>query len=402
MCSIFGTNIRDFEKLKALAIEGEVRGTHATGIASLQEEGYQLSKEDKRATDMDWDKIEEGNFYLGHTRRTTKGTEKNNFNNHPFVSEDKTLLLAHNGVIRNDDELRTYDTKIKTDSFVVMQQLEDVRGDDTLTIEHIKEVAEKLKGSFTLTILDVSTQKLYLLRHTNPLNILFNPSNGDLVYASTTGMIRNVHGNESDLGLFIGETEENLIYEFDLEQRKFVNQLKFQPNIYKTKSKTKSYKSFDYHTSYWDKKKKEFTLSAIPKRYYDKKNDYAYTKYKQCDFCGTWYRDDTYAKAGLTEHNHDFCAYCWEGKANPYGDASTKDIEAAQDKKSKISKADGAYILTESEFNKLDTDEQEQFIFCSECKLYFNEADEVMVYDNDSKTYKCSFCMSRKNQIIEV
>lgn len=45
---------------------------------------------------------------MGHTRHTTQGNEKRNYNNHPFTGKCKNLkfAIAHNGVLFNDKELR--------------------------------------------------------------------------------------------------------------------------------------------------------------------------------------------------------------------------------------------------------------------------------------------------------
>ena len=58
---------------------------------------------------------------MGHTRFTTQGSEKQNYNNHPFYGQaDKEFALAHNGVLYNDTVLRKAkslpDTHIDNDS----------------------------------------------------------------------------------------------------------------------------------------------------------------------------------------------------------------------------------------------------------------------------------------------
>ena len=44
---------------------------------------------------------------MGHTRMTTQGNEKHNYNNHPFEgTAGIPFALAHNGVLYNDLTLR--------------------------------------------------------------------------------------------------------------------------------------------------------------------------------------------------------------------------------------------------------------------------------------------------------
>ena len=66
---------------------------------------------------------------MGHTRMTTQGSAKKNYNNHPFFGcvKGKRFALAHNGVLWNDRGLRHTKhlpkTKIQTDSYVAVQLL---------------------------------------------------------------------------------------------------------------------------------------------------------------------------------------------------------------------------------------------------------------------------------------
>jgi len=234
MCSIFGTNITDVEKLKKMGIAGEVRGKDATGVATLTSDKIYIHKNAVKASKFEWGNLPtDGEFYLGHTRKTTKGDENQNQNNHPFISDDNSIVLAHNGVISNDKVNRTYKTDIETDSFSIVQQLEKEKGENPLNIEVVKKVCEKLSGSFALSILDITTDKLYLLRHKNPLKILYSQS-GNLIYASLEKMIREGWEKETQFGTFIGQIEENLIYEFDLQEKKFVNQETFTAIAYTT------------------------------------------------------------------------------------------------------------------------------------------------------------------------
>ena len=87
---------------------------------------------------------------MGHTRMTTQGNEKFNYNNHPFYGHaDKNFAVAHNGVLYNDIELRKEKhlpkTKIETDSYVAVQLIEQ---QGKLNFDALKNMAESVQGSF--------------------------------------------------------------------------------------------------------------------------------------------------------------------------------------------------------------------------------------------------------------
>lgn len=70
------------------------------------------------------------NYVMGHTRMTTQGNEKFNYNNHPFPGtvDNADFALAHNGVLYNDTSLRISEnlpiTNIETDSYRAVQLIE--------------------------------------------------------------------------------------------------------------------------------------------------------------------------------------------------------------------------------------------------------------------------------------
>ncbi len=124
---------------------------------------------------------------IGHTRFTTQGSEKRNYNNHPF--EGKTdgcsFALAHNGVLHNDEALKLKhnlpETKIETDSYVAVQLLEM---QNAVNFESIKNVAETVQGSFMFTILR-NDNTLFLVKGSNPITLYHFAEYGIYVYAST-------------------------------------------------------------------------------------------------------------------------------------------------------------------------------------------------------------------------
>lgn len=193
MCSLFG--FMDFKNslsyrrkqkiLQVLSKQCEVRGTDATGIAYNCDGHLKVYKRPLAAHKMRFSLPRSVNIVMGHTRMTTQGSEKKNYNNHPFVGSavHAPFALAHNGVLYNDKELKLTEklplTNIETDSFVAVQLLEKENALDFLAL---KKMAEKVRGSFCFTVLD-SENNLFLVKGDNPLAVYF--FEGFCIYAST-------------------------------------------------------------------------------------------------------------------------------------------------------------------------------------------------------------------------
>ena len=117
----------------------------------------------------------------------TQGSQTHNYNNHPFsgMSEKGPFALAHNGVIRNDLELRKAlrlpKTRIETDSYVAVQLLER---EGRLTLDSLGNMAEQLEGSFTFTLLGPE-EEFYLVKGDSPMCLYHYPRAGVYLYAST-------------------------------------------------------------------------------------------------------------------------------------------------------------------------------------------------------------------------
>lgn len=201
MCSLFGW--LDYQgivpyKIKrkltqALANAAEERGTDASGISYVHGKDVVIFKRPKPAHKLHFS-IPEGTVaVMGHTRMTTQGDEKHNYNNHPFpgFAGDTAFAFAHNGVLWNDKELRKEkqlpDTHIETDSYVAVQLLQQ---SDKLDFDSLKNMAEAVEGNFTFTVLD-QNNSLYIIKGSNPMCLLHFPALGLYVYASTESIMKN-------------------------------------------------------------------------------------------------------------------------------------------------------------------------------------------------------------------
>lgn len=173
--------------MRELSIAAECRGTDATGISYIKNGEIITFKKAKPAHKLHLYFPHGTKAVIGHNRMTTQGSEKKNYNNHPFHGKavDHAFALAHNGVLYNDTEVKAQyrlpETPIETDSYAEVQMLEQY---ETLDSSTLKEVSEVLRGSFVFTVLrDDNT--LFLVRSNNPITLYHYPELGLYVYAST-------------------------------------------------------------------------------------------------------------------------------------------------------------------------------------------------------------------------
>ena len=201
MCALFGfvnykhlINSKELKKLvNTLAVESEVRGTDASGIAYVKNQSVKILKRAKPAHNMRFYFPTGITALIGHTRMTTQGNEKFNYNNHPFEGKtaEGNFALCHNGVLYNDMQLKKSeklpDTVIETDSYVAVQLIEK---SGRLDFDSIKNVSESVEGSFVFTMLD-SKQRLYISKGDNPIYLIHFRQLGLYVYASTEKIMKS-------------------------------------------------------------------------------------------------------------------------------------------------------------------------------------------------------------------
>jgi len=198
MCALFGwldyhgeISSKVLQKLtQALANAAEERGTDASGISYVEDGRITIYKRPKPAHKLKFRVPAGTSALMGHTRLTTQGNQKHNFNNHPFRGyAGQEFALAHNGVLYNDRELRRTKklpvTKIETDSYVGVQLIEQ-NGD--LSFESLAQMAEDVSGNFTFTLLDAENS-LYFVKGSSPLYLIHFPLIGLYVYASTQSIM---------------------------------------------------------------------------------------------------------------------------------------------------------------------------------------------------------------------
>ena len=310
MCGLFGflnysnKDIKGLSDLtNALAEHASVRGTDATGISFVSGGMIRIIKEAKAAENINFKHPDNLKALIGHTRHSTQGSEKRNYNNHPFYGKTTNVRfsLAHNGVLYNDDELKNKyklpKTKIETDSYIAVQLIESQK---RVSFESIRYMAEKVEGSFSFSILD-DRNNLYLVKGDSPLSILHFPELKLYVYASTDEILyKALVDSPLFQRLKNGECEEIKISEGEI--------LKISGNGIITKEKFEY--SHYYGRNWWD-----FGLSSCGwgRTYYsdryieDLKSTASYQGFSPDDI-------DTMLNRGFTPDEIEEYIYCMDGE----------------------------------------------------------------------------------------
>ena len=222
---------------QALANAAEERGTDAAGISYIDEGKVVIYKRPKPAHKLNFNPPEGTRAVMGHTRMTTQGNEKFNYNNHPFAGtvSDTSFAFAYNGVLWNDKELRKDklipDTHIETDSYAACQLIES---QNKLDFDSLRYMAETVEGNFTFSLLD-DNNSLYIVKGSNPMCLLHFKDIGLYVYAPTESIMKNAL-KRVGLHKFANErinTDEGDIVRID--RNGDITRSKFEPKLYRSK-----------------------------------------------------------------------------------------------------------------------------------------------------------------------
>ena len=248
MCALFGwldyKGIVPHKILKkltqALANSAEERGTDASGFSYIRDGKVVIFKRPKPAHKLRFN-IPDGTVaVMGHTRLTTQGNQKFNYNNHPFLGNaDKKFAFAHNGVLYNDKDLRKSkklpDTYIETDSYIAVQLIEK---QGKLDFNSLKNMTEDVEGNFTFTILD-EENSLYIVKGSSPMFLIHFEALGIYVYASTESIMMNA-------------LKKVGIHKFSFSEIKTINGdiIRIDSKGIITRSEFETYNNFKYNSWY--------------------------------------------------------------------------------------------------------------------------------------------------------
>ncbi len=180
MCGIIG--YIGNKKALPILLEGlkrlEYRGYDSAGIATTNRGKLFIEKCKGRISDLEnlLRKINpDGNIGLGHTRWATHG-EPSRINAHPHMDCLKRIIVVHNGIIENFNELKRALAKdgcrfkSETDTEVVSHLISKFYKGNLE--DAVRKAIEKIKGSYALGIISLEhSDKIIAVRKDSPLAI---------------------------------------------------------------------------------------------------------------------------------------------------------------------------------------------------------------------------------------
>ncbi len=200
MCGIFGfvgfkqnateTVLNGLKKL-------EYRGYDSFGIGIQKKHQFEVFKQTGEIEHADNPFPNEVQFAVGHTRWATHGGVTIE-NAHPHLSNNKEIILVHNGIFENYSEIKTqlqkkgYHFKSETDSEVAVVLLEDLlQNHEQLTA--IQKLNQILKGRYALVIKFLKENKLYAVRNGSPIIIGVTDKNHYFIASDIPAFLEHTH-----------------------------------------------------------------------------------------------------------------------------------------------------------------------------------------------------------------
>jgi glucosamine--fructose-6-phosphate aminotransferase (isomerizing) len=196
MCGIFGCILKEGKAapvIHAALKRLEYRGYDSVGEATISEGRIWIKKDQGKIDEVhrirNLDDLP-GSLGIGHTRWATHGAPLE-VNAHPHVDCRGELVVVHNGIIENFDELRTdlenrgHVFKSKTDTEVIPHLIEEImKNDPSLSLANaVLEAVKKLQGSYSIaTISSKEPDKIVCARNESPLVVGVNGE--DIFFAS--------------------------------------------------------------------------------------------------------------------------------------------------------------------------------------------------------------------------
>ena len=181
MCGIVG--IVGKNQAERIILNGlhrlEYRGYDSAGLFVCDENHDYLVKSPGRIKNLENKLTAEvtGHIGIGHTRWATHG-EPTEANAHPHTSQSGQLVLVHNGVIENFEEIhQTYLSEHtflgQTDTEIAVHLVEELKNRDNLTTkEAFRKALGIIKGSYAFGLIDKNDREtIYVAKNKSPLLI---------------------------------------------------------------------------------------------------------------------------------------------------------------------------------------------------------------------------------------
>ena len=184
------------ETFVRLMLESEVRGPHATGVAWLKQGGeYGIYKRPGPAQEIVFrdafvEQLEsldlDTTVLMGHTRFRTRGSEKNNRNNHPLRTGG--IIGTHNGTIYNAEYLFK---KFKlprfaeVDSELLFRLADRALHDDGINLGRFLRAVTHCRGQISAVMASAQhPEQIHVIKGNKPLVLRYNRHFRCIAYAS--------------------------------------------------------------------------------------------------------------------------------------------------------------------------------------------------------------------------
>ena len=218
MCGIFGilTNLKS-QPIKKIIINALIqlqnRGYDSSGICTLSNNNtFEIIKYASTNELSSIDKLlnlnlqeDDSSLGLGHNRWATHGG-KTDTNAHPHISNDKKIVLVHNGIIENYLELKNflinngYTFYSQTDTEIIVNLISYYYNNDDEdcntkgnTFNSIKKTINDLQGTYGIIVINSDEDnKIYAVRNGSPLLIGYNDDYA-LITSEQSGFCNNVN-----------------------------------------------------------------------------------------------------------------------------------------------------------------------------------------------------------------
>jgi glucosamine--fructose-6-phosphate aminotransferase (isomerizing) len=155
----------------------EYRGYDSAGMATINDNKIEIRKDigriDKINSKINFEEME-GTIGIGHTRWATHGGVTQ-VNAHPHISNNKKIVVIHNGIVENFQELRKFlkDRGFKfyseTDTEVIPNLIEFEMREGKNFEEAVISALRRLEGYYAVLVLNEDERKVIGARRGSPL-----------------------------------------------------------------------------------------------------------------------------------------------------------------------------------------------------------------------------------------
>ena len=164
-----------------------------------------------------------GTCGIGHTRWATHG-EPSEINAHPHFSQDKSVVLVHNGIIENYQELKAKLTKAgysfysQTDTEIAAKLVDYYYKKTGNPLEAISRTMLRVRGSYAFGIMfkDIP-DKIYAARKDSPL-IIGKSDNGCLIASDVPAILDNTRSVYYIDNLEMAELDGENVHFYNIDQ----------------------------------------------------------------------------------------------------------------------------------------------------------------------------------------